>query len=156
MNFSESESDSPAEITGEGQPGSGVDKFISFELGGGLCCVAASGVAEVAQPMPVAPLPNGPHWLLGLAAYRGEPVAVIDPGIIAKPTAEGRGKAKVIVFRPRPNETQFALPIDSLHEMIITSVAEIKTQEYLHKEEPVRFIDHERLFEGFDGERRSG
>jgi chemotaxis signal transduction protein len=153
MNFSASEFDPRVEIAAGEQPGSGVEKFISFELGGGLCCVAAYGVAEVVQPMPVAPLPNAPHWLLGMAAYRGEPVAVIDPGIVAKPTREGRGKAKIIVFRPRPNETQFALPIDSLHEMIITSAEEIQTQEYVHKEQPVRFIDHARLFEGFDGGR---
>jgi chemotaxis signal transduction protein len=144
----------PTERGGETMPESGAEKFISFEIGGELCCVAASGVAEVVHPIEVAKLPNSPNWLLGLGAYRGEPVAVIDPRIIAHPAADSRSKAKVIVFRTRPNETQFALPIDRLHEMIIAPTSETRPHEYMHNGQSVRFIEHERLFEGFDGGRR--
>jgi chemotaxis signal transduction protein len=154
MTLPESEFDFPAEPLGEGQTESGGEKFISFELGGRLCCVPACGVAEVVQPMAVAPLPNSPSWLLGLAAHRGEPVAVIDPTIIAKSAGEDRGKAKTIVFRERPNEIRFALQIDSLYEMILAPAAENRRQEYLHNGRPVVFIDHERLFENLNGGQR--
>lgn len=151
MNFSESELELPEASAFEGRPEYGTEKFISFELGGRLCCVAASGVAEVIQPMPVSPLPNAPDWLLGLIAHRGDPVAVIDSSIIAKPALENRGKAKVIIFRPRPGENQFALPIDSLHEVVLAPAKENRPREFFHKGVPLAFIEHNQLFDSFDG-----
>ncbi len=143
---------------GEPRSGSEVEKFVSFELGGELCCVAASGVAEVVQPISTSAIPNSPAWLLGLAAHRGEPVAVIDPRIIAEPAFERSGKAKVLVFKNRPDEAQFALPVDSLHEMISVPAAEVVQAaadglpiEIDLNGDPVRFIDHQRLFDGLRG-----
>lgn len=151
MNVFESEFDLPAASAGEGRTEYGAEKFISFELGGRLCCVAAGGVAEVIQPMPVSPVPNSPGWLLGLIAHRGDPVAVIDPAIIEKPAVENRGKAKVIIFRPRPNENQFALPIDSLHEVILAPAKKDRPEQFFYKGLPVSFIEHHQLFDSFDG-----
>lgn len=154
MNFFESEFDHAADMAGEERPESGAEKFISFELGGRRCCVAAGSVAEVVQPMPVAPLPNSPDWLLGLIANRGEPVAVIDPSVISKSPGENRSKAKVIIFRPRPSETLFALPIDSLEEVILAPAKEDRPADFLYKGLPVTFIEHEQLLESFDGGQR--
>lgn len=148
MNFSSLETDFPVGGGGD-QPESGLERFIMFELGGRLCCVAAAGVAEVVQPLAVGPLPNSPSWLLGLAAHRGEPVAVIDSAVIARSTPENRGKAKTIVFRARSNETCFALPIDSLREIILAPNREYRSPDYEHNGQPVMFIEHERFFDGF-------
>ncbi len=134
---------------------SDVEKFVSFELGGELCCVPARGVAEVVQSFAAAPLPNSPAWLLGLGALRGEPLAVIDPRIIGEPARDRGGKAKILVFKNRPDEAQFALPVDSLHEMISVPTEEVLQAaadglpiEMDHDGRPVRFIDHDRLFDG--------
>lgn len=130
------------------------EKYISFELNGQLCCVAASGVAEVTQPIKVAALPNSPAWLMGLGPYRGEPVAVVDPKIVSGSDYKGGPKAKVIVFRSGPLETQFALPIDSLYEVITLPhhpSGAHSTNQYTHNGRPVKLIEHEHLFAGFDG-----
>lgn len=151
MNFGDAELDLLSGPSGEAQPESGHEKFISFELGQLLCCVAAGAVAEVVHPAAVVALPNSPSWLLGLAAYRGEPVAVIDPATIARPSSENRTKAKVIVFRARPNEMRFALPIDSLQEMITAPAGETRpSPDRLYDGRPVTFLDHERLLESLE------
>lgn len=149
-----------AETGGEHSPDPFVEKFVSFELGDELCCVTAIGVAEVVQPFAAAAVPNSPAWLLGLGAYRGEPVAVIDPRIIAEPGSENRGKAKILIFKSRPDEARFALPVDSLRELISVPASELAEStmnglplEIEHEGQPVRFIDHERLFEGLHGGR---
>lgn len=103
--------------------GAATEKFISFELRGQRCCVPASAVAEVVHVLQTAALPDPPEWLIGLAAYRGEPVAVIDPSVLAAGPARsvpGR-RAKTIIFRKQPDASalQYALPIDSLQEMIL-------------------------------------
>ena len=147
MDLFGSELDLGGAAAAEEGPEFGVEKFISFELGGNLCCVAASGVEEVVHPMPVAALPNSPGWLLGLGSHRGEPVAVIDPAVIARPSGTDRSKAKMLVFRPRSNETQFALPIDLLHEMILLRAGEQRPAEIVHDGRRVIFIEHERLFD---------
>lgn len=136
MNLPESDQDLAAPI--EAAASCGREKLVSFDLGGRLCCVAASSVEEVVQPRAVTPLPNSPFWLLGLATYRGEPVAVIDPSAASgRPPVAGRGRAKLIVFRQRPNEGRFALPVDALYQMI--SDAHSASAE---------LIEHNNLFDG--------
>lgn len=161
MTFSDGPTpDLAAEIGGGPFSDPCVEKFVSFELGDELCCVTASGVAEVVQPFAAAAMPNAPGWLLGLGAHKGEPVAVIDPRIIAEPAAENRGKAKVLIFKDRPDEARFALPVDRLCELISIPASELSENamnglplEIEHNGQPVRFIDHERLFQGLHGGR---
>ncbi|MGD9562723.1 MAG: chemotaxis protein CheW [Pyrinomonadaceae bacterium] len=150
MTVVESEIGSFAEPGETVVPKEGLEKFISFELGGRLCCIAAAGVAEVVPPTRVASMPNSPDWLLGLIALRGEPVAVVNPAIIASPTAENSCKAKVMIFRPRPGEVQFALPIDSLQEIVLAPNKENRPEKFEVKGHPVTFIDQEQIFDGLD------
>ena len=111
-------------IPAAGSPtGAKAEKLISFELRGHRCCVNASAVAEVVHSLQAAALPDQPSWLVGLAAYRGEPVAVIDPSVLAAgpvPAAPGR-RSKTIIFRNQTDTDalRYALPIDSLQEMIV-------------------------------------
>lgn len=136
-------------------PGSG-EKFILFELGGRRFGVAASAVAEVVHPMSVAVLPNSPKWLLGLSPYRGEPVAVIDPRTIAggEYKSGGHPKTKTVVFRAKSTETQFALPVDNLLEMLTIAPPDTPPAgnvliDHVHDELPLTVIAHKALFAGF-------
>lgn len=128
----------------EAAPG---EKFVSFELGEELYCVAAASVQEVVHPVAPAAVPRSPSWLLGLAVYRGESVALIDPRVVAGAYSPAPGgKAKIVVFRFLPNHTQFALPIDSLREMITADPASLRAGEIIHEGRPATLIDHEQLF----------
>lgn len=138
------------------RPGATAEKLISFELRGQRCCVAASAVAEVVHEMTTAALPDPPQWLAGLAAYRGEPVAVIDPSaIIAGPAPSLYvRRPKTIIFRKQPDTAalQYALPIDSLGEMIPAETQKLPAPGILHIHDldlgggQIRFIDPALLF----------
>lgn len=133
----------------ESAPG---EKFISFEIGEQMFCVSAAAVQEVVLPINPAAVPLGPSWLLGLGALRGEPIAIIDPSTIATPARSfSHGKPKTIVFRSRINQTQFALPVDSLREMIVVLPEALKSGEFLHDGRPLKLIEHDQLFNSFEG-----
>lgn len=137
------------------------EKFISVELGGRLCWVAASEVVEVVQPMTAAAVPNSPAWLSGLAAYRGKPVAVIDPAFLFdRPSNSARSrKAKVLVFRSNPENAQFALPVEAVRELVSVRREDLQPDEEPSDGKPFRtlmkdghsisLIDHNRLFASF-------
>lgn len=137
-------------------PGATAEKLISFELRGQRCCIAASAVAEVVHELPASALPDSPVWLAGLAAYLGEPVAVIDPSaIIAGPAPSLYARRpKTIIFRKQPDTAalQYALPIDSLHEIMAVETEKLPAPGSLHIQDldlggvPVRFIDPPLLF----------
>lgn len=127
------------------------EKYILFEIGDQMFCIAASCVQEVVHPLRAASVPMRPKWLLGLGALRGEPVALIDPVTVAgtfRPLPNCKPKA--IVFRTLPNQTQFALPIDSLREVIVVDHGSVKTGEFVHDGRKVRLIEHDRLFKSFE------
>ncbi|NOT48528.1 MAG: chemotaxis protein CheW [Acidobacteria bacterium] len=133
------------------EPASG-EKFISFEIGEQLFCVAAVSVQEVVHPISPAAVPLGPPWLLGLGALRGEPVALIDPSTVAVPSRLfANGKPKTIVFHSLANRTQFALPVDSLREIIVVEPKSLKSGEFVHDGRPIKLIEHDRLFNSFEG-----
>lgn len=133
------------------EPAAG-EKFISFGLGDKLFCVAALSVQEVVQPIAPAAVPGAPEWLLGLGAHRGEPIALIDPKAVAGHLGtKSDGKSKTIVFRTLPNQTQFALTIDSLNEMITVEPAAFHSGEVVRDGRPVTLVDQKKLFESFEG-----
>lgn len=127
------------------------EKFILFEIGEELFCVAAEAVQEVVHPIKPAAVPLGPSWLLGLAAFKGEPVALIDPVTVAGPfRPQPNCKPKTIVFRTLPSQTQFALQVDSLREMIVADRASIRSGEFVHDARRIRLIEHDQLFKSFE------
>ncbi len=118
------ELENPLEITASSgeSPAEGaefIEKFVSFDLCGHRCLVEADGVEEVVRPLPTSQLPNQPSWLLGIAAHRGDPVAVIEPSMVfpGEETVAG-SKAKTLIFRRSDGQCRFALPIDSLRQLI--------------------------------------
>lgn len=95
------------------------EKFVSFLLGAAIYCIPSVAVAEVVHLLRVAPLPNAPVSIAGIAAYRGEVIALVNiKEMLALEISAVTKKAKIIILRSNAKETQFALPVDSMHELI--------------------------------------
>ncbi len=126
------------------------EKFITFELGDRLFCVPASTVHEVVHSLATAAVPLAPSWLLGLGAFKGEPVALIDSSTVAgqfRPLHNA--KTKTIVFHSLANHTKFALPIDSLREIITVDASLLRSGEYVHEGRHLTLVEHDRLINSF-------
>ena len=95
------------------------EKFVAFFLGNSIYCVSSKAVAEIVHPLPVSPLPTAPPSITGIAAIRGEVVAVTNlKKILGLEDSPSNGKAKLIILRSNAKNTQFAIPVDSMHELI--------------------------------------
>lgn len=98
------------------------EKFVAFFLGNGIYCISSRSVCEVVHPLRVAPLPNAPSYISGIAAFRGEVVAVIDiKKVLGLESSDAAGKAKLVILQSKIKDTQFAIPVDSMHELISIS-----------------------------------
>ena len=98
------------------------EKFVAFYLGKSIYCISAKAVLEVVHPLPVTPLPNTPASISGIAAFRGEVVAVINiKRLLELDESNANGKAKLVILRSNAKDTQFAIPVDSMHELISIS-----------------------------------
>ena len=98
------------------------EKFVAFFLENSIYCISSASVLEVVHPLPVAPLPNAPSSILGIAAFRGEVVAVINiKRVLGLESSNATGKAKLVILRSKAKDTQFAIPVDSMHELISIS-----------------------------------
>lgn len=143
------------------EPAAG-EKFISFEIGDRLFCVAAASVQEVVYPTNPAAVPRSPAWLLGLITYRGEPVALLQPEFISGHSEHAAGRSKFIVFHSVPTQTRFALPINSLREMITVDVTAFVSggtrpfgtagTEFVHEGRPIVLIECPKLFDSFEAD----
>ena len=95
------------------------EKFVAFFLGTSIFWIPSSTVLEVVQPLPVAELPNAPSSILGIAAFKGDVVAIVNiKKVLGLEESTANGKAKLIILRANAKETQIAIPVDSMHEMI--------------------------------------
>ena len=133
------------------------EKFVAFFLGGVLYCMASKAVAEVVHPLPVAVLPHSPAWLSGIAAFRGEVIAVINTKeMLGHGELAATRKAKLVILRSNAKETQFAIPVESMHELVaikpqaVTSdpnASDGMTRLAEHDNNVLTMIDAEILFE---------
>ena len=137
------------------------EKFILFEVGGRVCGVPAASVLEVAHSLAVSAIPNSPKWLLGLAIFRGEPVAMVQPQAVISdfPRHQAARNLKTIIFRGRDDETQLALPVDRINEMITrpeTSEPDIggHMDTVIRNDAPVLFVDPYKFIEEIKEGRR--
>lgn len=129
------------------------EKYISFTVRGKLCCVLATAVEEVTQPVHATAVPNAPSWLLGLVSYRGEPAAVIDQRLVVnQPVIAPAAKPKMIVFSTEAGSARFVLPIDSVHEFVslpklaTPSLEDSHTHTVVHEGRTMLVLSHDRLF----------
>ncbi len=137
------------------------EKFVAFLLGSGIYCISSKAVIEVIHPLPVAPLPNAPASISGIAAFRGEVIAVINiKEILGLEQSNANAKAKLIILRSNAKDTQFAVPVDLMHELIAVSPVAVTddpnappdgmTRLVEHESNVFKMIDPEILFERLD------
>lgn len=94
------------------------EKMIRFHIGARAFCVKAAAVAEVVRPLTPAQVPNSPGWLLGIAGYRGDIVAILDPAFVIEETCTAwNDSAKAIVFHRIGESLRLALPVNSVNEI---------------------------------------
>ena len=96
------------------------EKYIAFSQGEELYGVSSKKVVEVTASLHVAPLPNAPQWLLGIANLRGEIVSVLNfPALLGKKTSMSPApKIKFIVLRSPAFEFGAAFAVDRLNEIV--------------------------------------
>ncbi len=127
------------------------ERFIAFYFGVKLYCVKAQSVAEVVHSLTVAVLPNPPGVLAGIAALRGEVIVVLDlKDALKEEGGSSRDRSKMIVLRQQDGQTQFAIPIDQLHEVVMLPLEVLKPSGGLvqiveYQESVYNIIDLEKL-----------
>lgn len=120
------------------------EKFVAFFLGNEIYCISSATVLEVVHPLPVAILPNAPAWISGIAAFRGEVVAVINiKKILGISESSANGKTKLVILRSNAKETQFAIPVDSMHELLAISPESIAVDPNDRTGGLTRLVEHE-------------
>lgn len=103
------------------------EKFVGFFLGAKLFCVPAEKVSEVAHPPAITSLPNSPQSLLGIAAVRGEVVAVVNiKKLLHEGISRSDGKSKLIVLQAEEKETRIGFPVDKMLEVVTIADDEIE------------------------------
>lgn len=82
---------------------------IVFEAAGDIFAVDLNSIREVAEPLPLRPMPHCHPALLGLANLRGEVIGVVDLRVIlGKPSPQKTGREIFLVFHT-PQGTMAAL-----------------------------------------------
>lgn len=96
------------------------ERFIAFYFGDELYCVLSEAVAEVIQALPVAALPHSPHGISGITAIRGEVIAVLNlRELVNEEVGAGQAGSKMVILSSPENQTQFAIPADRMHEVVM-------------------------------------
>ncbi len=120
------------------------EKFVAFLLGNSTYCISSKTVAEVVHPLTVSPLPTAPASISGIAAFRGEVVAVINiKKILGLEESVANGKAKLIILRSNAKATQFAIPVDSMYELISVGPEAISSDPGSMSNGMTRIVKHE-------------
>ncbi len=152
-----SEAVPPPISANETQTAARPDKFVTFHLGEATYAVRAAMVAEVAQVLPLTPLPGTKPGIVGISPLRGEIVAKIDLRTMLgeRPANSGNPKVKEIVLkRPFPDAVPVAFAVDRLGEIATLDIAQIRPLldnnglfigEVRWSERSLRVIDHRML-----------
>jgi len=134
----------------------GGEKYIAFSQGGELYAVSSKKVVEVTASLHIAPLPNAPEWLLGIANLRGEIISVLNlPTLFGKRISMPAPKSKFIVLRSPAFEFGVAFAADRLNEIVTLQDEKIQLVEYenspfifgkaVHQSHTLNLIDMEKL-----------
>ncbi len=103
------------------------EKFVIFYLGEQPFGIASKLVAEFSRPLAVAPLPNAPEWLAGIANLRGEIVSVLDLArMLKQPAHEFYARSKFIVLHTSEADAAIAFNADRLGEIVFINEQEIQ------------------------------
>lgn len=101
------------------------EKYVVFELDGKSYAVHSHQVAEVFAAPAVAPLPNAPAWLSGIASLRGEVTAVVDLRRLWRRQTDAPSRMKSVVLRSAKSDARAAFLIDRLGEIVTLAPQDI-------------------------------
>lgn len=101
------------------------EKYLVFQIDEKLYGVNSRNISEVANPIPVTPLPNVPAWLLGISNLRGEIIPIVNLRKFWKRKDSKSDKTKLIIFRTEESDSSVAFAVDKLHEMITLAEKDI-------------------------------
>ena len=103
------------------------DKYVVFQINDEHYAVPSEDVSEVVRMLPLTVIPNLPDWFLGIGNLRGDIVSVIDfAGYWEKAPGEPSQKSKLIVLQSESSETNVALRVDRLREVVSFSKDKIE------------------------------
>lgn len=95
------------------------EKYVAFSQDGEFYAVSSKKVVEVTASLHVAPLPNAPEWLHGIANLRGEIISVLNfPMLFGRRASAPAPKSKFIVLRSLAFEFGAAFAADRLNEIV--------------------------------------
>jgi chemotaxis signal transduction protein len=95
-----------------------ISPALSFTLGNGLYSVDPNRVAEIIQPLAVTALPNLPPAVRGVAANRGEIIALLDLSAVLGSAPVKNRRSKWLVFRVDHGLTKFAVEVENVNQVI--------------------------------------
>lgn len=132
------------------------EKYVIFLLNEEIYAVSAEYVAEVIVPLPVAPLPKTPEWILGIANLRGKIIFVVDlVKFWKKKPANFSAKSKLIVLKLKNDNSQIAFAVDKLSEIVVLSNKDIESggenspdfcDKIRYKSDAAHLLDADKLF----------
>lgn len=94
------------------------DKYPVFEIEDKFFAFPAANVVEISRPLPVAPLPGAPSWLLGIANLRGDVVPIVSlRGFWGKPLALHIKKPKILILHSKKEDFILGLMVDQVREI---------------------------------------
>lgn len=100
--------------------------FLLFTLGEQRFALPARAVIEVLPRVPLKPIPQAPHWVGGVFAYRGQVVPVIDVRALALgEPAVPRTSTRVVLVQARPGQA-LGLVLEHVNETLRCDPAEFK------------------------------
>jgi uncharacterized repeat protein (TIGR01451 family) len=88
-------------------------QYVMFTLRGADYAIALDNVLEYGHPLTVTPLPNVPHWLLGVANLHGDIVSMVDLRLfLGQERPELHPDGRLLVVRSRKEEITVGLIVD--------------------------------------------
>ena len=98
---------------------------VLVNAGSRLCGLPIHGVIETMRPLPVSPVPGAPPFLRGVAIVRGEPVPVVDLGLLLGGDAAAPGpEARFVTVRA--GERLAALAVSSVRGVAALDAGQLR------------------------------
>ena len=104
------------------------EKFLSFSLRGKLYAISAGQILEVAQPLPITPMPKVPDWILGIANLRGDIISIVDLTKLWN-MSDAPLASKMKLIRLRSSDNSIAFVADKVNEVVTLPGVDIQPVE---------------------------
>jgi purine-binding chemotaxis protein CheW len=98
------------------------DGWLLCRIGSGLCALPLGHVVEIMRPLPVEPVASPPAFVRGLSVIRGEPVPVIDLGLLLGGATGEPTRLVLIALGPR----KIALAVEAVRGVRPADRARVK------------------------------